>query len=92
MLELGSAEIEMGWCQFGFSGMKPGSGTGHPNSKMVAQFQNCMNGKITSSPVLALDRPVPALGVPFWHSADLGTWVFQFRNWMTSSGTGMVPK
>ena len=85
VLELGSAE--MGWCQFGFSGMKPGSGTGHPVS-MVAQFRNCVNGEITSSPVPALDRPVPALGAPFWHGADLGMWVFQFRNWTTSAGTG----
>jgi hypothetical protein len=79
-------------CQFGVSGMKPGSGTGCPVLKLGNQFQNWVNGKITSSPVPGLGLPVPALGAPFWHGADLGTRLFQFWNWTTSARTGKVSK
>ena len=51
-----------------------------------------MNGKITPSPVPALDHPVPELGAPNWHGADFGTLTFQFQNWTTSAGTGLVQK
>ncbi len=60
--------------------------------ELGAQSQNLVNGKIKSRPVPALVHPVPALHAPNWHGADLGTWVFQFRNWMPSPQIGTVPK
>jgi hypothetical protein len=63
-------------------GMKPGSGTGHPVLKLGTQFRNWVYSKITSSPVLALGHPVPALGASFCYGANLGTWVFQCWNWV----------
>ena len=58
--------------------MKPGSGTGHLVSKLVSQFQNCVNGKIASSPFLVqFQHLVPHFGtVPIWEHG------------CSSSGTG----
>ena len=59
-------------------------------------FTQFWNDSGTWSPVVKL--LTDSVWSPNWHqdrkklSADLGTWVFQFRNWMSSAGTGTVPK
>jgi hypothetical protein len=72
-------------CQFGISGMKPGSGTRRPVSKL-GEWQNHVTPSSCTGPSSS-STACPKLA---W--CWFGYWVFQFRNWMPSSQIGTVPK
>ncbi len=79
--------IFLSWCRlWDQTDLVRSFNTGRP---IPEWFQTWVNGK-SRQDSSGTGHPVPELDAPNWHGAHLGTLTFQFQNWTTSAGTGLV--